>query len=586
MTPRRTLILTGVCTAALACSAWILWEQKQPQLPAYARAPGLPAAFDVALKAARERAKGGMPEDIRELAQLYQANRLYSEAKACYRVLAGRGGGLTARDRYFLAAMALDESELEDAKVDLEAVLASEPRYVPALNALADAAFKTGHADLAALRFAEVLAIEPDNPPAALGMARIELQRREDAKAVARLQALLVRHPESASGAALLSQVLERQGEAERAAALRQWSQQAHDPVPPDPWLRPLLLDCYDAQRLGIAFEQYRLAAQMDEALPLLDRLEQLDPSSWIPPMLRGWSLRKAGKFNEAVQEYQVSLDKGGGPEKIGPLMGAAMIAGGRLREAAALLARLHARLPRSEPILRSYCEVAVREGDRVLARSLLGELLGQDPYLYMPNMSMVQILWSEGHHEQAVPYLQRVAKVFPADVDARGLLAQYFLEQSDPVSAIGPLEQARAVLKGTADKRRERISEMLRTAYLVAGSLEASRGRFSQAVDFAEKAIAVDPSETRAYALAVNALKRTGDFRRAADIMERMVALSPGVPEARMSLGDLAYQGGDHERASREWKRALELAPAGASQLRSALGLRLSGRMDEALLK
>lgn len=588
MTPRRTLILTGVCAvaAALATTGALRWARSRPRLPDYARAPGLPAGFDAALRAARERAAHGTADDVRLLAQLYQANRLYAEARACYGVVAGPGGGLTARDHYFLAAMALDESDLEGAKLELAATLAAEPRYVPALNALADASFKSGQSDEAARHYAAVLAIEPENPPASLGMARIELQRGDDAGAVERLQRLLVRHPESASGAAVLSQVLEREGAAERASALRQWSEQAHDPVPPDPWLRPLLLDCYDRQRLGLAFEQYRLAGQLDEALPLLDRLEELDPSGWIPPMLRGWSEDKAGRYGEAVRQYQASLDKGGDAEKIGPLMGAAMISGRRLRDAAALLADLHARRPRSEAILRSYCEVAVKEGDHALARALLTELLQEDPSLYLPNMSMAQILWSDGHPDEAVPYLQRVTRVYPADVDARGLLAQYYLERSDPFSAIGPLEQAQALLAGSEDKRRTRISGMLYTAYLVGGSLKASHGQFGPAVDFAEKAIALNPSGARGYALEVNVLRRTGDFRRATDAMQRLVALDPGEPAARMSLGDLAYQAGDRARARREWQLALEHTPPGASEERAALERRLSGRMDEALLK
>lgn len=587
MTPRRTLFLTGVCVAAavLATAVALRWTRSGPALPKYARTPSLPAAFDAALRAASGRAAHGTVDDVRLLAQLYQANRLYAEAQGCYGVIAAQGPGLTARDHYFLATMALDESDLEGAKRELAATLTGEPRYVPALNALADASFKSGQSDEAARHYAAVLAIEPENPPASLGLARIELQRKDDAGAARRLQRLLERHPESASAAAVLSQVLERQGAAERAAALRQWSEQAHDPVPPDPWLRPLLLDCYDLQRLGLAFEQYRLADQMDEALPLLDRLEELDPSGWIPPMLRGWSENKAGRYSAAVRQYQAALDRGGDPEKIGPLMGAALISGGRLRDAATLLADLHARRPRSEAILRSYCEVAVKEGEHGLARALLAELLKEDPFLYLPNMSMVQILWSEGHPDEAVPYLQRVARVYPADVDARGLLAQYYLERSDPFSAIGPLEQARALLAGSGDKRRDRISGMLYTAYLVGGSLKAAQGQFAPAVDFAEQAIALNPAGTRGYALEVNALKRMGDFRRAADAMERLVALQPADPAARMSLGDLAYRAADRDRARREWQRALEQSPAGPSEARAALERRLAGQMDEALL-
>ena len=75
---------------------------------------------------------------------------------------------------------------------------------------------------------------------------------------------------------------------------------------------------------------------------------------------------------------------------------------------------------------------------DNKLARSLLSEVLREEPNLYMPNMSMVQILWDAGEHDAAAQCLQRVARVFPADVDSRGLLGQYYMEKADPWSADG----------------------------------------------------------------------------------------------------------------------------------------------------
>jgi tetratricopeptide (TPR) repeat protein len=217
---------------------------------------------------------------------------------------------------------------------------------------------------------------------------------------------------------------------------------------------------------------------------------------------------------------------------------------------------------------------------DNTLARSLLTELLSEDPYLYMANMSMVQILWTSGEHEAASRCLQRVAKVFPNDVDSRGLLGQYFLEKSDPWSAITPLEQAVAVLPA-GDPRRDRLSQMLDTAYLTAGSLEASHGQFSKAVAFSEKSIRLVPDGLRGYALKANVCRRTKDFKGAEGALEKMSTLDPGEPSIQLSLGDVLYQEGDARGSREHWQRALQLAPAGASELRDALGQRLAGNIS-----
>jgi tetratricopeptide (TPR) repeat protein len=584
MSRRRILTWACLCAAglALACVFIVVRQRGRPRLPALENHANLPAQFNQALQGAQARAasSGHGADDVRRLAHLYQANRLYPEARACYRVVAAGPEGLSARDHYYLAAIAQDESDLDGAQVELRAALRAEPGYVPARLALAESLFKSGRAEEAGKEYAAVLETDADQPQAAIGMARVELQRGDDDGAVARLKELISHHPESTSGAALLAQILDRRGDAEGAAAMRELSRETHEPVAPDPWMKDLLVDCYDLQRLGITFEEYRLTGQMGEALPLLDRLEELDPNGWIPPMLRGWSQKSGGHYPEAVQEYRTALKRGGDPERICPLLVAALLTEGKPGEAADLLADYHSRLPHSIPILLSYSEVAVRMRDEKLARGLLTEVLQADPYLYMPNMSMVQILWTSGERDAAAQCLQRVARVYPADIDSRGLLGQYYMEKSDPWSAIKPLEQAVAIV-AAKDPKRDRLRKMLDTAYLTAGSLEASRGQYSRAVDFSESSIRLFPEGPRGYSLKANACMRMRDFKGAADALGKLSSLDPDEPAIQLSLGDAVYQEGDRDGAREHWQRALQLAPADAVKLRNAIGIRLAGQIS-----
>jgi tetratricopeptide (TPR) repeat protein len=584
MNKRRTVQWICACAVALVLACVISFVRKngRARLPDLVIYPDRPLQFNRALHAASARAesRGHDSEDVRRLAQLYLANRLYTEARVCYQAIAASKEGSTAHDHYYLAAIALDESDLHLAQKELRFTLQSEPGYVPARLALAEVLFKTGQADAAAKEYASALDIDPGNPRASLGLARIDLQKGNDEAATSRLTALVAHHPESTSGEALLAQILDRKGQTGDADAMRARSQQIHEPVAPDPWMKALMADCYDLQRLELAFEEYRLAAQLDEALPLLGRLDELDPNGWIPPMLRGWSQKEAGHYPEAVQDYTLALRNGGDPEQICPLLGAALLTEHHPAEAATLLAHYHAQLPNSIPILLSYSEVAVNLKDDKLARSLLTQVLKSEPDLYMPNMSMAQILWTSGEQDAAAQCLQRVAKVFPADIDSRGLLGQYYMGKSDPWSAIVPLEQA-VDLAEAGSPKRERLTAMLDSAYLLAGSLDASQGNFSDAITFSDRSIRLVPNGLRGYALKANVFRRLKDFKRSAEALGRMVSLKPDDPSIRMGLGDMEYQDGNKDGARQDWQRALHLVPADSNKLRDALERRLAGQIS-----
>ena len=587
MNRRRILPWAVAVGAVIALAAALVWRRSAPPaaLPADARYDRLPESFARALHAARARtvASGQDPRDVRQLARLYQANRLYPEARSCFWLIGP--AALTARDHYYLADIAQNENDLPAAQAELKAVLATEPRYVPARLALAEVLFKSGREEAAAAEYAAVIAIEAHQPQAELGLVRLALQRGDDQDAVSRLEELMAAHPESTAGAALLAQILERRGETERAAAMTQWSRQKHEPAPIDPWMDEMLGDCYDLQRLSLAFEQLLNAGQMAEALPFLARIEELDPKSWTPQLLQGWSLERSGRHPEAVQAYQAALAKGGDPEKICPLLAAALVAAGQPGEAMRLLADYHAKLPDSVPLLLAYADVAVRQGDEPRARQLLARVLQVEPYLYNPNMNLARILWAAGERAAAVECLQRVIKVFPVDVASRGLVAEYYLEQNEPLRAVPPLEQALAHA-GAQTPARARLAAMLTTAYLNGGQAEAAQGRLAEAASLADKAVQLAPSELRAYSLKADASLQLKQLRPAAEALARMASLEPKNPTILLSLGDVVYQEGKVEEARHWWESARPLVAPGDHELRSALDLRLSGRITEETFK
>jgi Flp pilus assembly protein TadD len=402
----------------------------------------------------------------------------------------------------------------------------------------------------------------------------------KDDLAIARLEALIASHPDMTSAAGLLAQVFDRRGDDKRASALRQWSRQKPEPEPVDPWMDSLMGDCYDTVLLGLKFEEYFAMGQITRALPFIDRIEELDPKSPVPELLRGWEQSSNHHEEEAVAEYEKALAKGADPEKICPYIVKSLVALKRIDDAERLMAEFYAKKPDSIPILEAYATVAVLRDDTRTARMLLAKVLEKEPYLNSANLNMAKILWSAGERDAAAVCLERLVEMNPADVASRALLGQYFLGNSEPGSAIVPLEQAVA-LENAQSPRYKSLTAMLYTAYLLAGNAESDRGHIADAVGkFYDKAIKLAPDDATAYASKAVACAQHKEFRSAADALETMTSLQPRNPTIYLSLGDVLYQEGYSEQARRNWQRALSLAPDGSTELRNAIGERLSGNI------
>ena len=579
-------IASGACLV-IAVGFALNRQRTGPQLPAASHYANLPDGFNQALQKARDnvRSHGNDLGEVRKLARLYQANRLYREARACYLVLAATPAGLTARDHYYLADIAENENDLAGAQSELRAVLQTQPEYVPARLGLAEILCKSGREKEAEKEYSAVLAMEADQPQASVGLARIELQRGDDDAAQSRLEDLMAGHPESTSGAALLAQILDRRGEADRAIAMTQLSQQKPEPIPADPWMSELLGDLYDIQRLGLKYEEYFKTGQIDQAIPFLHRMEELDPKSAVPQLLRGRAEAQAHHDLEAVAQYRLALAKGGDPEKICPGLVQSLLALGNVSEAAKLMADYYARMPDSIPIATAYSDVAVRQGDERLARMLLVKVLQKEPGLPSQNMSLAKILWNSGERDAAATCLQRIAAADANDVASRALLGEYYLGKLDPFSAIKPLEQASAHVPAKTPAQKS-LTAMLGAAYLQAGNAETEKARFVEAVDYYEKAIRLVPADLNGYAGKAKACVQLKQFRRAAEALQKMVYLDPENPTIYLSLGDVVYQDGNAEQAHRHWQKARQLVAVGDNELRDALDLRLGGRITAETFK
>ena len=588
--PRRTrfiVLALGGGGLALAGFFWGRHQGRAHALPPLVEDPRLPALFNQTLQSKYAAAKSQPkdPEPLRSLARLYEANRHYAEARVCYARVARLSGGLTAHDHYDLAEIAENENDLARVQTELAFVKAEAPDYLPARLLLGDADLKTGREAEAVKEYSAVRAIEPNQPEASLSLARLDLQQGNEAAAVDVLAALLSAHPQCAAAAALYAPILERRGESEKAGAMVAISQQKPEPPIADPWRSALLVDCYDAQRLSLAFEDDFKNGRMDEATPLLDRLSSLDPKNPIAMMFAGFSHAKALEHITAIREYYTALEQGGSPEKIVPLLVQSLLALGKVSEADSLMAELYAKMPESMPLTKAYATVALREGNDSLARPLLSKVLQKEPFLKEQNMELARILWSAGEYDAAALCLQRVAFVYASDVPSRALLGEYFLRKSQPMIAIKPLEEAvKFVAPKTAEQQN--IISMLVPAYLQAADKNGGDGKLELARDEYYHAAQLAPENLAALAGEANVCTQLKDYDGAAKALGKIASLDPNNPTVYLSWGDVLYQSGSLSEAQLRWQKADSLSASGDAALKEAIAVRLSGHVTAEMFR
>jgi len=107
-----------------------------------------------------------------------------------------------------------------------------------------------------------------------------------------------------------------------------------------------------------------------------------------------------------------------------------------------------------------------------------------------------------------------------------------------------------------------------------------------AQAAEYAQKAIELDPTRPRTYAILGNLSLMKGDHKKAIELFERGVELSPNGADVTAFLGlGLTYTE-DYPRAIRLIERAMRLSPYYPAWYRWSLGraYRLAGRHVEAL--
>lgn len=288
-TKSRTLrwLLALAFLGVLAVGGFFWWRNAQQSALALAHLPTRPdlegvsreliARVDEAEEAVR---RGRNPvEGLKILSRLYQANGFSEPALQIYR-------GLTLLEPtnprwiHLEATLLAGSGRLEEAAPLLRRVVELAPEYLPARIRLADALLKLNQTDAATDGYRAVLARDPKNVYALLGLARCKMEAKHWTLAEENLQKAVQADPNFSAAWMLLAGLADQRGDAATAVSDRAHSTKGtRFQDVPDPWVDELFDDCYDPYKLRVAAATLEGAGNPAGATKILERTLQLYPN-------------------------------------------------------------------------------------------------------------------------------------------------------------------------------------------------------------------------------------------------------------------------------------------------------------------
>ena len=173
---------------------------------------------------------------------------------------------------------------------------------------------------------------------------------------------------------------------------------------------------------------------------------------------------------------------------------------------------------------------------------SLSGTILGQGIDFF-----------TDGNYQRAIQSFKSAAALSPGSdnaFNAYDYIAQAYVKLEDTDSAIKTYQQAIAAFAGTTDD----------TFHVALGDLYLQKGNTDDAIDIYEKAINLDPNNSKSrYSLGESYLS-AGNLDKAYEQFSEVVRISSKDPAGYYGLGEVARAEGDLSEAILKFKKAISL--------------------------
>ncbi|MEM7582944.1 MAG: tetratricopeptide repeat protein [Acidobacteriota bacterium] len=220
-------------------------------------------------------------------------------------------------------------------------------------------------------------------------------------------------------------------------------------------------------------------------------------------------------------------------------------------------------------------------------ARHWLERALELDASIAAARASLGQIALSEKRYQDAVDHLRSALELIPGATRLHHPLGLAY-------RGLGDLDQARhhLGLRGSVGVRPpdpliDELTELKvgERVFLLRGRVAFRAGRYAEAVEAFQAALAAEPESIRARVNLASALAQAGDKPGAVKLFEEVLERDPDNAATRFNLGVLLVEMGEYQRAAESYEAAVALRPEDAvAQLELARVRARLGAWSEAL--
>jgi tetratricopeptide (TPR) repeat protein len=418
------LLVVLVVAAGVGGVAWQRARAPVPQPPA-PDLDGIDPAVADAIESARQAvlATPRTPGAWGRLGQVLTAFNYRSEAITCF-AQAERLGPDEPRWPYHQGVLLLLENADEAIpRLRRAAELCGDEPAVVRIH-LNEALLSQGHLDEAEEGFRRLLAGEPDNPRAHLGLGRLALQRQRPREGLSHLRAAAADRRTARGASLALAESFQRLGDEDAAAQMRRRAER----LPPDPqWPDPFV---EETQRLhvgkrarliqsGLLLKQRRA----DEAIRVLDQLTRDYPGSREPWFFLGQALHRVGDYAGAERALSKAIELAPGFAEAYNYLGACQLRQGKLPDADGAFRKAIKLKPDFALAYSNLGRGLLQQKDQAGALVAFREAVRCKPNSADACTELAQLLHELHHDGEALANARQALQLRPGDATAKRLV-------------------------------------------------------------------------------------------------------------------------------------------------------------------
>src|SRR5215472_66807 len=445
-----------------------------------------------------------------------------------------------------LGTIRLREGKYRESESLLAQALTLNPQLLGARTSLGNAYLLADKPVLARQSFQEVLARDPGNVNARLGLAKVEASLRNFQQSLRVADPILSQLGESDDGILLLATDYAALGKKEELKALvRSW----HDlPVPPSDDLsfefaKVLIaygmnseaIEVFEDEEANIALHpSVGMALKLGEgylSLGLLDRAEQslqlaltLQPECTICEENLADIAEKQGNSEKALAHLLKAKQQEPENPQILFEFGKVCLQRNLLEDALGALEKAASLKPDHDPFVYVLASALVAKGNLPKAASLLSGLLRKHPQDSVLNYAIGAVYYLQGSYSEAESSLKRSLKTQPDQVAASYYLALTY-------DSIGREDQAVALFRELLKNHPEHAP-----SYIKLGGILLRQHQYEEAQRDLARAVSLDPQSVEAHYQLGLLLRRLGRINES----ENELAESRKLEAERSAQGDL----------------------------------------------